>query len=339
MFLAIALVYILYLRAPKNNKYPNGFNRKFKALSVIIVDSTCIKGKPFYKLLDCSNDKLYLSHLHPGLIISLDFKSQKFITDTLINLRIPEFHTHYDLHIEYPKAILCLGNYRTIYVADLSKKKVQDSIQIPYVFIRSAPLANNYIALRAFDNNTGNSTPREIFLKLSMETKLYQKDSLSTIPRDPVSADGLLFYDAKTKSIVYGYFYKSFSLLLDTNLNQKMNIHALDTTNDNITTGGTYFNSKSAATYTNNTPRYTLNSQFSVYNGLLFAVSNLKADNESQFDFEINKTIDVYDLSQGKYIYSFHLPNPNKDRLKDILGYKDGLIAMYSTYIIRYSFR
>jgi hypothetical protein len=74
-----------------------------------------------------------------------------------------------------------------------------------------------------------------------------------------------------------------------------------------------------------------------IFNGRLFTMSSLKADNESNRSFKNNTVVDVYLLTNNSYEGSFYIPNARDKKIIAIRLLNGFLIAFYQDSFSIYS--
>lgn len=331
---AIILIVSLYAISKEPNRIPNGFNRTMKFSFASYQYSVQTAGD-VYHIVGNTPDHIYVSSLLPGIFMDINLFTKKVSRDTLRGFYFPAHHVPFQMTIDSPSVIIGVGNFKKIYWGDLNSKRIYDSINTPLVFIRSCPLSNKTFAICAFD--TGRS-PRLVFEKLTLSTSEKKNGLFPQKMTDVISGDGLLQYDAMSQTLIYCLFYESHFMGMDTNMHLKFDIHTVDTFHTNPTKGGlTTSSPKSLAHYTNITPRYAINANFSVWDGLVYVQSKLKADNESESSFLRNTIIDVYDINTKGYVYSFYITQPAEEKIIDFKVIKGLLLVLYPSHLELFS--
>lgn len=141
------------------------------------------------------------------------------------------------------------------------------------------------------------------------------------------NSDGKLLFDKSCNEIIYIYFYRNSYLRIDTNLNLLMACQTIDTfkgreTKKLVKTGKRIKREniiQSAAS----------NRLSSISNGILYVNSTLKADNETNTDFDQNGVIDIYKISENKYKGSIYIPLHNKKKIDDFFVKDNYLYVLF----------
>ena len=88
--------------------------------------------------------------------------------------------------------------------------------------------------------------------------------------------------------------------------------------------------------YTNVSPANVVNKVNTVQDGLLFNMSALKADNETDAFFYNNSILDIIDLKNGQYQGSIYSPAINGNKLSKFILSNDELIGLYRHSLVIY---
>jgi hypothetical protein len=147
-------------------------------------------------------------------------------------------------------------------------------------------------------------------------------------------ADGMLQYSKLLNRLIYTYYYRNEFIVYDTNLNLDYRGHTIDT----------FSIAQIKRAYVSSTKTHVLtsakliNSESRVCGNYLFIRSNLLAKNDIKRMLEINDIIDVYDLRNNKYKFSFTLPHYDPENmLREFWVYNNRiLIGLYGKYIVKF---
>jgi hypothetical protein len=143
--------------------------------------------------------------------------------------------------------------------------------------------------------------------------------------------DGYLQYSKQHYQLVYTYRYRNQFICLDTNLNVVRISKTIDTTSvakiSVAETGGKITMSK---------PPLVVNKGTCVDGKYLFVRSNLAAKNESPAEFKNRSVIDVYNILDGSYRFSFYIENHDSKRLQNFKVNGTVLVATFSDAMVQY---
>lgn len=126
-------------------------------------------------------------------------------------------------------------------------------------------------------------------------------------------------------------FYDEYIFCLDYQGNLKFKFKSIDFQNEKleiINEGGTYFLSPKAN---------ILRLCAGLYKEDIFLSSNVKSSNQTEIDFKNKPTVDVYNIKNGKYKFSFYLPHYADVSPSDFKITNSGkLYALYGNTILVY---
>jgi hypothetical protein len=142
----------------------------------------------------------------------------------------------------------------------------------------------------------------------------------------------MLPYKQKNK-IVYVYTYRNQYLVIDDDLTKHQINQTIDTFSIAPIKVGSYNNNTE---HTLSTPQNVINGASCVGDNFLYIKSNLLAKNEDVATFTKSSTIDVYDLEQGKYAFSFHIPRLNQKSPSEMRVINDNIYALYENTLAVY---
>lgn len=332
---ALILVSILAWSALKPINIKNGFNRNIKPNFINAVNSS-EKDKEITDIIGATENTIYLRTKSPGRILMTNYR---FNTKKNILLNIDsakKTSSFYYTIVDSPQVSVLAGNIPCLYVSTLDSGKKTNSFRTP-LFTRAVMISPSTYAFRGFDSTI--KTPDQIFMAKNFNTgEIKKENNLSERNSDAgISTDGILNFDSASNLITYVFFYKNQFLCLDTNLNLIRRCTTVDTTNLLNLKTQSLVNSKKEVSYTNASPKRLINSVSCVDNGYLYNNSHLKADNETDETFQRNSIIDVYDLKNSKYLYSFYIPHYKKENMENFKIIKNKLIVLYKTQMIYYN--
>lgn len=194
-------------------------------------------------------------------------------------------------------------------------------------FTQAVPISPTSFAVRV----AGGAPPQYILgkitkqsgLKLAPHALVKQVDGLFCV-------DGMLHYDRDINTVVYVYYYRNEFICMDTAFNVRYRGKTIDTVSHARIKVSEI---KKDHSITLASPPLVVNSRSSVSGNYLFVKSAMKASNETGEMFAMVSVIDVYDLRDGQYQYSFYLPNMEDRQLSsfDVVG--DTVIANFGTRV------
>jgi hypothetical protein len=146
--------------------------------------------------------------------------------------------------------------------------------------------------------------------------------------------DGLLLATPGSDELIYIYRYRNEFIKLDTNLKVLYKANTIDTT---------YRAKIKVAEYNKghdlsmSTPATSVNEFACASDKYLFIKSNLQANNESRKAFESSAVIDVYRLSDGRYIRSLYLEEYKGQKPKSMRATNSNLLVLYGNTLVNFT--
>ena len=193
------------------------------------------------------------------------------------------------------------------------------------IFTAIQPVSKNSAVLRVINMQKR----KNVFLK---STDLHsQKDILQKQVDGILCTDGYLQYSKEYHRLIYTYRYRNQFLILDSMLNIQLTGKTIDTTSiARISV------SETDDKITMSKPPFVVNKGTCTDGKYLFVHSNLVAKNESVKESSNHSTIDVYNILDGSYLFSFYIDHIEEEKMQNFQVKDTALIAMFNTHIARY---
>jgi hypothetical protein len=147
------------------------------------------------------------------------------------------------------------------------------------------------------------------------------------------STEGELQAQPSANRLIYIYAYRNQFIVMDTNLHVRYKAKTIDTTSRVKFTVATI---PSENKITLSSPPTLANKKSCVSGNYLFIHSGLRADNDESGIYEVGSPIDVYSLTDGKYLFSFFLPDYRHHKIRDFRVFDKTLVALYDHYAYTY---
>ena len=148
------------------------------------------------------------------------------------------------------------------------------------------------------------------------------------------STDGMLNANAEGNLLVYVYYYRNQYICCDTNLHVLFKGKTIDT-NTIAKIKLATIQSENKTTFA--APPFMVNKLSCISGHWLFVNSTIKSVNELTKNFQSSSTIDVYDLQNGKYKFSFYLPDYHQKKIRNFRVFNNRLFALYDRWLVEYS--
>lgn len=213
-------------------------------------------------------------------------------------------------------------------LADLKMGPMRKSIP----FFTGVPLSPSSLVVRTYDRRLA-----QYFLeKALLDGPVTGGPSYLLDKQDEgvFSTDGMLVHAPYSKYIFYVYFHCNKLICLDTNLNLLYKGRTIDTISHVQIRLGQI---ASEGVTTLASPAYVVNRQAWADGDRIFVNSRLRANNEIQSMFDQYSVIDVYGAGDGKYQFSFYLPDHKGEKISSFGVFGKTLVAIYDHYL--YLFR
>lgn len=322
--ISILFLFIIDRNSVKHKNRKNGFVRKFSLDAVRMERNIALKNKQ-YAFMDVTDDQIRLYEFKkPYQILTLSTDLKKTNKSTLPQTF--KFHKVNGMnsasYIGTEKFVL-VGRAAMAYKSTSLKNTLDSSRLDSLPFYQSEVISpNSFIFLSKFKYNKEN---RRKLVKANWDGKQLGDYLLTKQFDGYLCNDGQFRYSKDSKLLVYLYYYRGGFVCLDTNLKVRYHANTIDTVriaNVQLKRIGTKMILA--------VPPDVVNNKLCVSGNKIFIQSNLKADNEESAAFHASEVIDVYDLINGKYSFSFNLPLVEKQKLKEFSVHKNKLIAIYN---------
>ena len=195
-------------------------------------------------------------------------------------------------------------------------------------FLDCIPLSKNSFAIRTISSKSneyvlGKEWSDSPHIKLNHDLLEKQLDGIFCV-------DGDFKFNKQAKRIVYTYYYRNQFIVIDTNLNLIQRFNTIDTNSRAKIHVAPLQSGKNRAM---SQPPLMVNKRTYSFDNWLLIQSNLLAKNERKELFDNSTVIDVYDLHNGIYQFSFYIPDLNHDRVQELHSAAGKLIVLSGKYI------
>ncbi|HTF20964.1 MAG TPA: hypothetical protein VK658_22975 [Chryseolinea sp.] len=199
-------------------------------------------------------------------------------------------------------------------------------------FVAAEPIGNASFALKT----TLSENQEHVLGKESVfEPKLFLSPGMLQKQIDGVfCTDGLLRYNRALQRVIYQYFYRNEFIVMDTNMNLLYRGHTIDTFS-RAQISSAFIRHDSIQTLSS--PPRVVNLESWTAEKYLFVSSNLMAKNEVAELFNENSVIDIYDLTDGHYVFSFYLHSQEKHKARSFSIVNQKLVGLYNTQVAIYT--
>lgn len=335
-----ASILMFYKLSPLNEiDKKNGFVRKLVSPRISITHEVLLPDESFDFIGRIDSGVLLTSYLNKRFLFKVNYALNKL--DTVDFNYHAGFNTSTNIYSDSKQSDIYVSNpFGDISVSNGNKKML---FKLTGLRIDNFQAISSKTVIARARHYYGQELNRS-FAKLSLSSKV-KIDKEYLLPEEVngfFTNDGWLVYDRSRSVLIYSYYYRGEFLCLDTNLNLLYKAKTIDTVRiANIKIGMINSKAKNGQVLKEITPvtppkfvsRYVTTDGNNVY-----VLSALKSDNENKSSFLKNQLIDVYDISNGTYRYSFYIPKYRGVKLHQFQIKNNILIALFGAYLVSYNF-
>jgi len=326
--LGVVLVIFLFFDSSFQQQKRNSFIRLLPTHQIVPDNIIVLKAGRWY-FSGLNRDSIYLGNLYtPVKLLKVDLA----IKDTAeCYLRMPngtKLTRGYFNMVKNGTVYTLDGSQPTLLSGDLTSSILKPVTKPPY-FTQAVHLTGNSFVLRVVQNGENR------LVRYRADSPGFKSsDNLLHKQVDGVfSTDGNLVAEPKSGRIFYVYYYRNQFICADSNLHLLYHGKTIDT---NSIAKLKVASIKSQNQTTLAAPPIEVNKRIAVNENWLFVQSGLIADNEIKESLADVSIIDVYAIKDGKYQFSFYLPDFNKKKLTDFMVHGKNLYALFDHYLYKY---
>ena len=312
--------------SPFARKFSNSFIRKLPPHKVNEQNVKNIGSKNIY-IAGHKGDTIYIGDFYKKDKLQC-LTSNSLDTLSLMITAPDDFKTFGDANVQISDSALYFmdGMKASISIGNASDFALTKYIATPS-FSACIPLSKTSFLFRCVNKNNENVLAKKII----GDSSLMVNDRILTKQVDGFfCTDGIFVKAPNTDKVIYVYYYRNQFIAADTNLNLIYKANTIDTvTQAKIKIGKIHSENK----ITMSAPPFYVNKHATCNEQYLFVHSVLKADNDTDEIHEKAAAIDVYLISDGKYQFSFYLPDFGGHKLADFKVYDKELVAIFDSYV------
>lgn len=331
---SVGFVVLLQLYSETNRGYVGGgFKRNFIPAPLTSFKSVDLVYNSFY-IAGLTKDKIYLgSQTAPLKLKIYDWALQ---TETVDEIRLDPNESlprsSFRLQVDSVNFFAMDGQLPRIYKGKTWSPIANRISDIKLYFKDAVPIGDQSFVLKS----ESATTHVDILIKSTGKSITVDTTILERQIDGVFCTDGMLHYSQASASLVYVYYYRNQYILADTNFSKIQRFRTIDTTSRaklkiaEVSSDGI----KTLAA-----PPVVVNRKSFVSGNWLFIQSGLMADNEPPEDLKYNGVIDVYDLANHQYKFSFYLPFERDNPLTSFSVTGNRIVAIYGRYLFAYEIR
>ena len=293
-------------------------------------------GYNSYYIAGVADGKIYLGNRSaPAHLVVLD-TTLKDTTHVKINIADTELRFNKPvIRVNPPNFFVLDGKAAIVLKGNTSNWIASLMLKDKAYFSKVEPMGNSSFALLAKSAATKENVLGKISVNDSVEVNLYPNLLQKQI--DGVfCTDGMLLYEREIQKLIYVYYYRNEFIVADANLKQEYIGKTIDTISkaqikvENI---------QSENSYTLGGQPLVVNKQSFIYKNYLFISSNMLGKYENASMLNQASIIDVYDINDNTYKFSFYLYKYKLKKLYEFQVYDNLVIAIEDKYIVTHKLR
>lgn len=329
--LSVCLVAGLVILAEDIRNEPGSFLRQYPPHPAVQLQSINLPNE-YYYFAGAANGKIYLANTSTPLYL-MEMNSDLYDT-SVVHLRIDNIekqkYFRITVTIDSPYYYLMDGAMPYIYRGNIMDWK-GELMKASTYFVDAIPISSNTFAIRALSSSShehelGKMSMSSGNVRLNYDLLEKQFDGIFDV-------DGSFTRSRALNRLVYLYYYRNEFIVMDTNLNLVYRGNTIDTFKiAQVKTAKV----SSEDVIKLSAPPLTTNQGHAIYRHYLFVHSLLPAKNEYMQYFRNASVIDVYDLNNGSYQFSFYLFEQNGEKVRSIKISDGVLYALFKKSITSY---
>lgn len=333
--LGIGIVTLLFVFSEKKMQRNNAFQRRYPHHPVNELQRFDVGFNSYY-LAGNTKDSVYLGNTTAPLhVLALTRELQDSVHHSI---KIPNSGIMFKslkIIIEDTLFYIIDGSVPLILKGETKSLTGTKFHQLSQEFLRAKYINKDNFVVRTFDNHTTANVLGKITLGDTILSNRYP--SLLIAHDDPFfDTDGLLLYNQQLHKIIYVYFYRNEFVVANTDFSLDYIGKTIDTISRAQLDVRT-ITSKNERKMGKN-PIF-VNLRASTYGEYLFIQSDRLGKHESEETIKTAAIIDVYNLTNQTYLFSFYLYHSGLKKLHEFKVDGKNLYALIDTYLIHYQLK
>lgn len=331
----IIFVIALYVLSEEEIHRNNSFLRRYPPHSVTTIKGLNIKYNSYY-IAGVAGEHIYLGNTSaPVHILSIDTTLNELKTHQIeLNNEQKVSFSSPQIKISYPHFFVIDGTVPVIYKGFLNdwKAKFLWRGSIIESFTQVESISSTHFVFSGLDKKSGQNVIGKLDFQNS-DTICISKELLKKQIDGVFDTDGMLSYNAQLDRLLYVYYYRNEFLTVDKQLNLDYHGRTIDTVRQasikiSVTNSG-------QVRKLENQP-VVVNSYSNTWGNYLFIKSDRLGRYEPEVMLKDASIVDVYNLKNKTYEFSFYLYHYQGESIKSFTVYKNILIGLSEHYIVLY---
>jgi hypothetical protein len=331
-FSSLMALFFLYILSNQLNHRQNGFIRLIPPHLVSPVAQLDLTFNSYY-IAGCDKNRVFLGnqtsprHLLSSTFDGRDTASLDFVFPPMgiLLLRAPI------TFINYPNIYVIDGSLPLFLQGTLPENKLSPEALTHRRFTLSIPLSSASLIVRCYDTvQKQNVLAKEALVP---GASVRQVGILQKQVDGIFCTDGMFSYNDSLNKIIYIYYYRNEFICMDSELRISYHAKTIDTNSVAKIKVADIASEKMTML---SSPSLLINKKCCISGNRLFVCSGLCSTNESTVSFDRSSVVDVYSVGEGKYRYSFYIPDFAGKKIKDFRVHDSTIIALYDHYLVTY---
>ena len=329
ILLSISIVTLLFILSEDIIHHRNNFVRRFPKHPTSGKKTILLPHAAYY-IAGYDKGQIYLGNRTEPLAVTIIDTS--FVGKKKIRIDLPKYNFSYTvprLAVKSPYFYFSDGNVPCIFIGDTISWKAELKMQGKAYYSILKPIDNKTAVIRAIDSKTKNNTlglftfNNDTALKLNGRLLQKQVDGV-------FDTDGSLLYNSQLDRIIYTYAYRNEYLIIDSKIGSYTSGHTIDT-NSRAQVSVASIKSKNIKTLARQ-PKL-VNKLTASFGNYLFVNAALIGKYEPEIMWKQASIIDVYDLKQKTYAFSFYVYNIEGRTMDEFVVLNDRIISLNGRFL------
>ncbi|MGQ7944145.1 MauE/DoxX family redox-associated membrane protein [Flavobacterium sp. WC2509] len=327
------IIIALFLASENAMHHENPFIRRFIQGSAFKVGETSLNSNSQY-IAGTDGNTVYLGDNLAPLHITAYDSTLKIKNKYKIQLEREDFpFSSVQVRVSPPYFYLMDGTVPVIYKGNTANWKAKLLMHSNnYYFSKAEIIAPDKIAFRAQELKSRNNILGTFNFSDSLQVQ-YAPNLLQKQIDGFFDTDGMMQYDSHTQKFIYAYYYRNQFIVANKDLQLNYRGKTIDTTaHANLKVA---FIKETGQRKLASIPS-TVNQLIAISGNLLFVNSKIMGRYESKKMWKQASIIDIYDINQKTYLFSFYIYNSKKAKIHSMLISENNLYAIIGHQIHKY---
>ncbi|MDQ8141478.1 MauE/DoxX family redox-associated membrane protein [Chryseobacterium sp. CFS15] len=330
MLCGISLV-LLYQRSEYMLVKENNFTRRLLKHPFDLEKKYNLELDSYY-FAGSSEDSIYLGNSNtPFVYYSIDAKLNYLKQHPVIPDQFNFEFKSPRIKVTHPNFYFFDGTVPVIYHGIVGKEKMRTiSFQQSY-FLQLQPMRKDHFAMIGYSKKEDIQS-LGLLSTGSYPSSLLKPNLLEKINDGIFDTDGKLLFDETAEKLVYVYNYRNQFIVADQQLEHSHTFQTID----NLQFQKLEVTHLSDGSKKMKNPSTTVNKNAFVYKGVLFIGSPRMGKSEDKKQWKKSISIDMYAISEQKYLGSFYLPKISESSMTGLMVSNNTLFTIIGNELIRY---